>query len=192
MNWLEGAAISCFTIYTHAVHPWSIHCECAMRQNERWFFYHNHIQDMNMNMNIPTRESFAPFRRKQIILLYVKFSFYSRSKLTGSDPASEHEWPVILWGSLYVAVRLEEFQSFVKLLSGKQNQPNFSEPTQRRVTLNIFTTYSVADLGGAPPGCPNSFDFMHFLEKFGKIVCLRPPWGVGASLGKYWIRCWYY
>ena len=32
----------------------------------------------------------------------------------------------------------------------------------------------------APPGHPNSFNFMQFSGKFGKIVCWRPPWGVGA------------
>ena len=55
---------------------------------------------------------------------------------------------------------------------------------------------SVADLGGRegcappPPGHPNSFDFMQFSGKFGKIVCWRPPWGVGAPPppGKSWIR----
>ena len=31
-----------------------------------------------------------------------------------------------------------------------------------------------------PPGGPNSFNFMRFLGNFGKIVCWRPPWGVGA------------
>ena len=40
----------------------------------------------------------------------------------------------------------------------------------------------------APPG-PNSFNFMQFLGKFGKIVCWRLPWRVGApSSGKSWIR----
>ena len=38
----------------------------------------------------------------------------------------------------------------------------------------------MADLRGArgmhaPPGGPNSFNFMQFLGKFGKIVCWRPP-----------------
>ena len=41
-----------------------------------------------------------------------------------------------------------------------------------------FYLFTVADLRGArghrPPG-PNSFNFMQFLEKFGKIVCWRPP-----------------
>ena len=35
----------------------------------------------------------------------------------------------------------------------------------------------------APPGGPNSFHFMQFLGNFGKIVCWRPPWGVGAPRG---------
>ena len=30
---------------------------------------------------------------------------------------------------------------------------------------------------GSPPGSPNSFNFMQFWGKFGKIVCWRPPWG---------------
>ena len=53
---------------------------------------------------------------------------------------------------------------------------------------------TVADLRGgrrgrAPPGGPNSFDFMQFLGNFSKIVCWRPPWGVGTpSSGKSWIR----
>ena len=42
------------------------------------------------------------------------------------------------------------------------------------------------------PGCPNSFNFMQFLEEFGKIVCSRPHWRVLASTWrKSWIRhCW--
>ena len=45
----------------------------------------------------------------------------------------------------------------------------------------------MADLRGArgtraPPGGPNSFNFMQFLGKFGKIVCWRPPGGVGEIL----------
>ena len=39
--------------------------------------------------------------------------------------------------------------------------------------------YTVADLHSkildAPPRGPNSFNFMQFLGKFGKIVCWRPP-----------------
>ena len=30
-------------------------------------------------------------------------------------------------------------------------------------------------LDARPPGGPNSFNFMQFLGKFGKIVCWRPP-----------------
>ena len=42
---------------------------------------------------------------------------------------------------------------------------------------------------GTRPQGPNSFNFMQFLGKFGKIVCWRAPWGVGApSSGKSWIR----
>ena len=39
--------------------------------------------------------------------------------------------------------------------------------------------WSVVNLRGAQGMCtpwgPNSFDFMQFLGKFGKIVCWRPP-----------------
>ena len=47
--------------------------------------------------------------------------------------------------------------------------------------------------GRAPSsGGPNSFNFMQFLGKFGKIICWR-PWGVGApSSGKSWICHWLY
>ena len=39
---------------------------------------------------------------------------------------------------------------------------------------------------GAPPGHPNSFDFMQFSGNFGKIVCWRPP----PFPGKSWICRW--
>ena len=43
-----------------------------------------------------------------------------------------------------------------------------------------------------PPPGPNSFNFMQFWGKFGKIVCWCPPWRVGApSSGKSWIRHWH-
>ena len=32
----------------------------------------------------------------------------------------------------------------------------------------------VVDLRGSPPSDPNSFNFMQFWEKFGKILCWRP------------------
>ena len=37
MNWPEGAAISFYTQtspWTYAVYPWSLHCECAMKQKQ--------------------------------------------------------------------------------------------------------------------------------------------------------------
>ena len=43
---------------------------------------------------------------------------------------------------------------------------------------------AVADLGGGGVGWGregNSFSFMQFLGKYGKIVCWRPSWGVGQS-----------
>ena len=53
---------------------------------------------------------------------------------------------------------------------------------------------AVADLRGVrdacPPGGPNSFNFMQFLGKYGKIICWCPR-GVGTpSLGKSWIHHW--
>ena len=43
----------------------------------------------------------------------------------------------------------------------------------------MHTYRTVADLHSkildAPPGGPNSFNFMQFLGKFGKIICWRPP-----------------
>ena len=47
----------------------------------------------------------------------------------------------------------------------------------------------MADLRGAPwtrapPGGPNSFNFMQFLGKYGKIVCWRPPGSWRPLLGE--------
>ena len=39
-------------------------------------------------------------------------------------------------------------------------------------------------LDARPPGGPNSFNFMQFLGKFGKIVCWRPPEVGAPSSGK--------
>ena len=52
------------------------------------------------------------------------------------------------------------------------------ENTSTRLTVN--PVLSGGSNGGArdacsPPGGPNSFNFMQFLGKFGKIVCWRPP-----------------
>ena len=57
----------------------------------------------------------------------------------------------------------------------------------------LFTRFYLCsiDSGGpkGPPGGSNSFNFIQFLGKFGKIVCWRPPRGVGAPpWGKSWIR----
>ena len=53
---------------------------------------------------------------------------------------------------------------------------------------------SVADLHGkisdVPPRGPNSFNFMQFLGKFGKIVCWHPLEGWRPTSGKSWIRHW--
>ena len=38
--------------------------------------------------------------------------------------------------------------------------------------------------GRAPPGGPNSFNFMQFLGNFGKIVCWRPPGSWRPLLGE--------
>ena len=58
--------------------------------------------------------------------------------------------------------------------------------TQWRIYIVKFWTR-------APPGGPNSFNFMYFLGNFDKIACWRPPWGVGApTSGKSWIRHWYW
>ena len=45
---------------------------------------------------------------------------------------------------------------------------------------DLHNKLAVADLhskmlDARPPGGPNSFNFMQFLGKFGKIVCWRPP-----------------
>ena len=51
-----------------------------------------------------------------------------------------------------------------------------------KINDTIVIACALADLRGrmgrAPPGGPNSFNFMQFLGKFGKIVCCRPPGGL--------------
>ena len=58
-------------------------------------------------------------------------------------------------------------------------------------SLLVFSGGSKGARGTRALGGPNSFNFMQFLGKFGKIICWRPSWGVGApSSGKSWIRQW--
>ena len=45
---------------------------------------------------------------------------------------------------------------------------------------NLNSGGSKGSREGRPPGGPNSFNFMQFLGKFGKIVCWHLPRGVGA------------
>ena len=49
----------------------------------------------------------------------------------------------------------------------------------------------MADLRREPPPAQHFLNFMQFLRNFGKIVCWRPPWRVGApSYGKSWMCPW--
>ena len=72
--------------------------------------------------------------------------------------------------------------------SAKQLNGNY----QTKQSQNYHLAVSVADLRGdtrdarLPWGGPNSFNFMQFLGKFGKIVCWWPPlWGSwGPLLGE--------
>ena len=45
------------------------------------------------------------------------------------------------------------------------------------MVCNQWRIYIVKFWTRAPPGGPNSFNFMQFLGNFGKIVCWRPPLG---------------
>ena len=64
------------------------------------------------------------------------------------------------------------------------------------LSRRIRCDHSVVDLGGVrdthTPGGPNSFNFMQFLGKFGKIVCWRPLEGWCPTSGKSWIRHCHY
>ena len=54
--------------------------------------------------------------------------------------------------------------------------------------MREFTLKKIHNSGGSkggardahPPGGPNSFNFMQFLGKFGKIVRMRPPPPLGS------------
>ena len=56
----------------------------------------------------------------------------------------------------------------------------------------IVSGWSKGDERGAhSPWGPNSFNFMQFFGKFGKIVCWCAPWRARApTSGKSWIRHW--
>ena len=46
----------------------------------------------------------------------------------------------------------------------------------KQIIINVqWRIYIVKFWTRAPPGGPNSFNFMQFLGKYGKIVCWRPP-----------------
>ena len=49
-----------------------------------------------------------------------------------------------------------------------------------RVRVQQWRIYIVKFWMRGPPWGPNSFNFMHFFGKFGKIVCWHPPWRVGT------------
>ena len=59
---------------------------------------------------------------------------------------------------------------------------NGEEPFMVVMTVEekmIISGGSKGARGMRAPRDPNSFNFMQFLGKFGKIVCWRPPLGVG-------------
>ena len=70
--------------------------------------------------------------------------------LSPTQSTREHEWPVILRGSFYVAVLLQELQAFIKLFPSEGNQPNFAGIFAVRFSLKQtfnevfieFTTFS--------------------------------------------------
>ena len=89
---------------------------------------------------------------------------------------------------------IENF-SFSNFCPEKKTQLINQKPTRH---IEVKVEITVADpMGGCegrvpppPPGGSNSFNFMQFLVKFGKIVCWC-PWRVGTpTLGKYWIHHW--
>ena len=73
--------------------------------------------------------------------------------------------------------------------------PSMGREPPVQLMRSLQRAVSVADLGGrrgrAPP--PRAPKFFRFHAVFGKIWqnrMLAPPWGVGAPLGKSWIRRW--
>ena len=79
-------------------------------------------------------------------------------------------WSPFVWVSVIrvgVCVMWHSFRVFLRF-----------HDVARLVTL-VIPICSGGSKGGArdarPPGGPNSFNFMQFLGKFGKIVCWRPP-----------------
>ena len=52
------------------------------------------------------------------------------------------------------------------------------------MTISILAVADLRGREGRALGGPNSFNFMQFLEKFGKIVCWRPLEGWRPHLGE--------
>ena len=72
------------------------------------------------------------------------------------------------------------------------NNNQYLERVRKQLLLKKLTI-QWRILGGrpwrAPPTAQNFLNFMQFFAKFGKIICWRPPWRVGApSYGESWIR----
>ena len=107
------------------------------------------------------------------------------------DPGSSVEGSDPLKGSINIRlVRISkityEIMNFLVFsIGGSKGSQGHAPPLGSK-----FSGGSKGDARDArPPGGSNSFNFMQFLGKFGKIVCWRPPWGVGApSSGKSGIR----
>ena len=69
------------------------------------------------------------------------------------------------------------------------DSPLLVEKIFNHIYYNQWRIYIVKFWTRPPPRGPNSFNFMQFSGKIGKIVCWRLPRGVCApSSGKSWIR----
>ena len=69
-------------------------------------------------------------------------------------------------GTCPLPLSWSNFFHFKQFMGGGGGVGNW--PNQWRIYIVKFWTC-------APPGGPNSFNFMQFLGTFGKIVCWRPP-----------------
>ena len=73
--------------------------------------------------------------------------------------------------------------STVNIMYSCMNVTDFISNTLVRVYYAVADLHSKI-LDARPPGGPNSFNFMQFLGKFGKIVCWRPPESWRPLLGE--------
>ena len=102
----------------------------------------------------------------------------SGAVLASWSPIQEITGQTLYCNDKYFCHSLNSVKTFRKNSSEVKNKP--LSPRKKRSQkdhVNIAVAYLRSKILDAPPSPrgPNSFNFMQFLGKFGKIVCWHPP-----------------